>query len=60
MTQVYTISEAAQLLKQSRTSIYRLCRTGGLPGAYKTGQQGVTSHWRIPATSIDKYQASSA
>lgn len=59
-TQVYTVDEAAEHLRQSRNSVYKLCRLGRLPGAYKIGTGGRTSGWRIPATALTAYQKAAA
>lgn len=46
--------EAAGLLGVSVATIGRLCVSGELPGAYKTGHYK-NSHWKIPQTAIEQF-----
>jgi len=49
----YTCTTAAAKLEMHRRTVQELCRTGQLPGAYRTAG----GHWRIPETAITAYIA---
>ncbi|HOT73755.1 MAG TPA: DNA-binding domain-containing protein [Anaerohalosphaeraceae bacterium] len=51
----WTIEQAAERLKRSPGQVRRMCETGRLPGAYKSGRS-----WRIPSTAHPDLQAASA
>lgn len=51
MTSVFTVAEAANLLKTSRQQIRKMIQLGELP-AVKVGRE-----WRIPAVSIAVFLA---
>lgn len=51
---ILTAREAAELLGVSVATIGRLCVSGELPGAYKTGSYK-NSHWKIPQTAIEHF-----
>ena len=46
-----TVDEAAEYLRIHRLSIYRLLKSGALPGALKVGRV-----WRIPQSAFDQLQ----
>lgn len=50
-----TVKEVAALLRLNVGTVKKLCRDGGLPGAYKTtaSPQG---NWRIPHAAITAYR----
>lgn len=46
----FTVDEAAEYLRVSKRTIYRLCREGGLVG-YRTSKRG---YWRFRKEDLDK------
>lgn len=46
---VYSIPEAAEILRLHPNTLYRMCRSGELP-AYKVHK---TAPWRIPGSSLE-------
>ena len=46
---VYSIPEAAEILRLHPNTLYKMCRSGELP-AYKAH---TTAPWRIPGSSLD-------
>lgn len=49
---IYTVSEIAELLRVDNSTIQKWCKSGKIPGAYKTGTAS-NSHWRIPKSGLD-------
>jgi len=48
-TDVLTIDELAQYLKVSKSTLYKLCQDGRVPG------QKVGRHWRFRKATIDRW-----
>ena len=53
MEKLYKLSEVAEMLRVSKTTIYRFLYKGKLKG-FKTGEAG-QSEWRIPESTIEKF-----
>ena len=57
MNRDLTVAEAAEQLRLNAETVRQLACRGKLRGAYKTGQGGRTSPWRIPPKALDQYRA---
>jgi excisionase family DNA binding protein len=53
-TEFLTVDEAAELLRVSRSTMYRLLRANELPGAFRLGGAGT---WRIGKTTLEQWIA---
>jgi len=54
MPMIMTAVQAGEELGFNRKTVGRLCESGQLVGAYRTGVGG---HWRIPLSAIDAFRA---
>lgn len=51
---VYTVAQVAQMLRLTEGTVALHCRTGLVPGAFRTGPK--RGQWRIPESAIEAYK----
>jgi excisionase family DNA binding protein len=52
----YTVEQVAQLLGVSSRTIRNLINRGRFPGAHRIDPDSKKSTWRIPVSTVDKFQ----
>jgi excisionase family DNA binding protein len=52
-----TVDEAADFLRVSRATVYRLLRANELPGAFRMGGLGGAGAWRIDKSTFEQWIA---